>query len=125
MKPYELVLVIKASLNVDEKTELLSTIEDIIGKDTIKQKDDVGVVKAAYALQGKKDNAHIHLVSYYLHTDPASINVFTKKFVFVKGLIRHFFYAMAANEEFVTYADMQKKVEKVLSEKEEKKVSKK
>ena len=125
MKPYELVLVIKASFNADEKTELLTTIEDIIGKDTIQQKDDIGVVKAAYLLQGKKDNTHIHLVSYYLHTDPVSINEFTKKFTFVKWLIRHFFYAMAKNEEFVTYADMQKKVEKVLSDKQEKKVSKK
>lgn len=125
MKPYELVLVIKASLNADEKTELLTTIEDLIGKDTIKQKDDIGVLKAAYPLQGKKDNTHIHLVSYYLHTDPVAINEFTKKFTFVKGLIRHFFYAMSANEEFVTYADMQKKLEKVIAEKEEKKVSKK
>ena len=125
MKPYELVLVIKASLNADEKTELLATIEDYIGKDTIKQKDDIGVLKAAYLLQGKKDNTHVHLVSYYLHTDPISINEFTKKFTFVKWLLRHFFYAMAKNEEFVTYADMQKKVEKVFSDKEEKKALKK
>ena len=45
--------------------------------------------------------------------------------LFVKGLLRHFFYAMKANEEFVTYADMQKKVEKILSDKEEKTPSKK
>ncbi|AKH32701.1 30S ribosomal protein S6 [candidate division SR1 bacterium Aalborg_AAW-1] len=125
MKPYELVLVIKASLGADEKTELLSTVEDIIGKDTIKAKDDIGVVKTAYSLQGKKENTHMHLVSYYIHTDPVAINNFTKQFTFVKGLLRHFFYAMKANEEFVTYADMQKKVEKILSDKEEKKPSKK
>ena len=125
MKPYELVLVIKASLNADEKTELLATIEEYIGKDTIQQKDDIGVLKAAYLLQGKKDNTHVHLVSYYLHTDPVSINEFTKKFTFVKGLLRHFYYTMTKNEKFVTYADMQKKVEKVFSDKEEKKVSKK
>lgn len=125
MKPYELVLVIKASLWADEKTELLSTVEDIIGKDTIKAKDDIGVIKTAYSLQGKKENTHMHLVSYYIHTDPVAINNFTKQFTFVKGLLRHFFYAMKANEEFVTYADMQKKVEKILSDKEEKKPSKK
>lgn len=125
MKPYELVLVIKASLWADEKTELLSTVEDIIGKDTIKAKDDIWVIKTAYSLQGKKENTHMHLVSYYIHTDPVAINNFTKQFTFVKGLLRHFFYAMKANEEFVTYADMQKKVEKILSDKEEKTPSKK
>ena len=125
MKPYELVLVIKASLNADEKTELLTTVEEIVGKDSIKQKDDIGVLKTAYPLQGKKENTHGHYVSYHLAIDPVSVNEITKKFVFVKGLIRHFFYAMGTNEEFVTYADKQKKLESVLSDKEEKKASKK
>lgn len=124
MKPYELVLVIKASLNAEEKTELLTTVEEIIGADSIKQKDDIGVLKAAYPLQGKKENTHGHYVSYHLSIDPVSVNELTKKFAFVKGLIRHFFYAMGANEEFITYADMQKKLEGILATKEEKKVSK-
>lgn len=126
MKPYELVLVIKASLSADEKTELLSTVESIIGADSIKQKDDIGVLKTAYPLEGKKENTHVHLVSYYLNLQTVSVNEYTKKFAFIKGLIRHFFYAMTPNEEFVTFADMQKKLEKVLvSDTNEQKKSKK
>ncbi len=116
MKPYELVLVIKAALSVDEKTAILNSVEEILEKKHIKQKDDIGVLKAAYFLQDKKDNTHIHLVSYHLELDPKKVNEFTKQFSFVKWLLRHFFYALDTNEEFITYADMQKKLEKILPE---------
>lgn len=114
MKPYELVLVVKASLTADEKKELLHSVEEIVGKDAIKQTDDVGVVKAAYLLENKKENTHIHLVSYYLMADPLQINVYTKGFTFLKWLIRHFFYAMKPNEKFMTYAQVHKSLETLL-----------
>ena len=114
MKPYELVLVIKAALSVDEKTAILNSIEEIVEKKHIKQKDDIGVLKSAYFLQDKKENTHIHLVSYHLELDSKKVNDYTKQFSFVKWLLRHFFYALDANEEFITYADMQKKLEKIL-----------
>jgi ribosomal protein S6 len=120
MKPYELVLVLKASLTVDEKKDLLDSIIDIIGKDSIKQTDDIGVLKAAYPLDGKKENTHMHLISYYLSVDPLSVNVFTKKFAFLKGLVRHYFYAMKPNEKFMTYGEVQKSLESLLPVKEEK-----
>lgn len=41
MKLYELVVVMNASLQSDEKLELLTSIENLIGKDAIKEKDDV------------------------------------------------------------------------------------
>jgi ribosomal protein S6 len=120
MKPYELVLVLKASLTVDEKKDLLDSIIDIIGKDSIKQTDDIGVLKTAYPLDGKKENTHMHLISYYLSVDPLSVNVFTKKFAFLKGLVRHYFYAMKPNEKFMTYSEVQKSLETLLPVKEEK-----
>ncbi len=120
MKPYELVLILQASLPVDEKKELLDSIIDIIGKDSIQQTDDIGVLKAAYPLDGKRENTHIHLVSYHIIVDPLSVNVFTKKFAFLKGLIRHYFYTMKPNEKFMTYAEVQKTLETLLPVKEEK-----
>ena len=120
MKPYELVLILKASLTVDEKKDLLDSIIDIIGKDSIKQTDDIGVLKTAYPLDGKKENTHMHLISYYLSVDPLSVNVFTKKFAFLKGLVRHYFYAMKPNEKFMTYSEVQKSLETLLPVKEEK-----
>jgi ribosomal protein S6 len=84
MKPYELVLVVKASLTVDEKKDLIDSIVEIIGPDTIQQIDDIGVLKAAYPLDGKKENTHMHLVSYHLMIDGTMISTFTKKFAFLK-----------------------------------------
>lgn len=120
MKPYELVIILQASLAVDAKQELLASIIDIIGQDSIQKTDDIGVVKAAYPLDGKKENTHIHLISYHLMLDPISVNVFTKKFAFLKGLIRHYFYAMKPNEKFMTYNEVQKNLEALLPAKEEK-----
>lgn len=120
MKPYELVLILKASLSVDEKQDLLDSIISIIGKDSIQQTDDIGVMKAAYLLDGKRDNTHIHLISYHLLLDPTLVNTFTKKFAFLKGLIRHYFYVMKPNEKFMTYNEVQKSLETILPKKEEK-----
>lgn len=122
MKPYELVVVLKASLPADEKKALVLSIEEVLGKGTIQATDDMGVLNAAYPLQGKKENEHIHVISYYIHSDPLAIGDYTKKFAYLKGLIRHFFYAMGANEPFVTYADMQKKLEKANAIREPKQV---
>lgn len=119
MKPYELVIVLKASLPADEKKTLLSSVSDILG-DTVQKIDDIGVLAAAYPLQGKKENTHVHLVSYYIHTDPKSIVEYSKKFMYLSGMIRHFFYAMGANEEFLTYTEVQKKLEDVMPAKQEK-----
>lgn len=116
MKKYELVLVVKASMNVDEKTALLNSVEENFEKESILQKDDIGVVKSAYLLEGKKDNTHVHLVSYHLQIEPTTVNALTKKFAFIKGLHRHFFYVMGDNETYITYSDMQKKVQTILDE---------
>ncbi len=120
MKPYELVLVLKASLTVDEKKDLIDSIVEIIGSSSIQQTDDIGVMKAAYALDGKKENTHMHLISYHLMIDGAMVNVFTKKFAFLKWLIRHYFYVMKPNEKFVTYAEVQKSMDTLLPKKEPK-----
>lgn len=122
MKPYELVVVLKASLPADEKKVLLTSIQEVLGEGTIQATDDMGVIAAAYPLQRKKENAHIHVVSYYIHANPQAIADYTKKFAYLKGLIRNFFYAMGANEAFVTYAEMQKKLEQELAPKTEKPV---
>jgi len=116
MKPYELVVVLKASLPADEKKSLLTSLEGILGS-TIQLVDDIGVVPAAYPLEGKKENSNVHLVSYYLHADPKDIIVYTKKFEYLQGLIRHFFYAMDKNEAFITYADTHKKLEVLITPK--------
>ena len=120
MKPYELVLILQASLTVDEKQEILNSIIDVIGKDSIKQTDDIGIMKSAYPLAGKKENTHMHLISYHIMIDPLTVNECTRKFAFFKGLLRHYFYAMKPNEEFLTYAEVQKKIEALLPKKEEK-----
>ncbi len=119
MKPYELVVVLKASLPADEKKALVADIVSIIGADSIKQTDDMGVLNAAYPLSGKKENSVIHIISYHIQIDSKNIIGFSKKFAYLKGLLRHFFYAMGVNEEFVTYADMQKKLETVVDQKPE------
>ena len=110
MKPYELVVVLKASLPADEKKTLLTSLADILG-DAVQQTDDIGVLAAAYPLGGKKENTHIHLISYYIHANPQSIAEYSKKFVYIHGLMRHFFYAMGKNEKFMTYAEVAKKLE--------------
>lgn len=85
MKPYELVLVLQASLGADAKKEILDTIESLLGgSDVIKQKDDAGVVPTAYPLGGKKDITHINIVSYYIHIDPKAIKKCTQEFAFLK-----------------------------------------
>ena len=114
MKPYELVLVLKASLPSDEKKLLISSIQDILGEWTIKATDDIGVVNAAYLLQRKKENTNIHLISYHIYTDPKNILEYNKKFAYLNGLIRYFFYAMGVNEKFLTYTDLNKKFEETL-----------
>lgn len=114
MKPYELVILLQANLASDEKQEILDSIVEIVGKDNIKQTDDMGVMKSAYPLMGKKINSHMHIVSYYIYAEPLSVNAYTKKFAFLKGLLRHFFYAMKPNEVYMTYADTQKALEKLL-----------
>lgn len=122
MKPYELVLVLQASLNADAKKEILDTVESLLGGSaSIKQKDDAGVLPAAYALGGKKDITHINIVSYYIHIDPTAIKKCSQEFAFLNGLIRHFFYAMGAKETFMTFADVQKKLEADLATPEKKK----
>ncbi len=79
MKPYELVLVLQASLSAEAKKEVLDSVESLIGgSDVIKQKDDAGIVPAAYALGGKKDMTHINIVSYYIHIEPSSIKKCTQ-----------------------------------------------
>ena len=122
MKPYELVLVLHASLSADAKKEVLDAVESIIWwADSIKQKDDAGVVAAAYHLGGKKDITHINIVSYYIHVDPSSIKKYSQEFAFVKWLLRHFFYTMATNEKFMTFAEVQKMLETTMPVVEEKK----
>ncbi len=113
MKPYELVIVLKASLPADEKKTLLASVSDILG-DTIQKIDDIGVLSAAYPLQGKKENTHVHLVSYYLKASPTNLADWSKKFMYINGMIRHFFYAMGMNEPFLTYAEVQQKLEDVI-----------
>ena len=119
MKPYELVIVLKASLPADEKKTLLSSVADVLW-DVVQKIDDIWVLSAAYPLQGKKENTHVHLVSYYIHTDPKNVVEYSKKFMYLSGMIRHFFYAMGANETFFTYAEVQKKVEESMPAKQEK-----
>ncbi len=114
MKPYELVILLQANLSSDEKQEILDSVVDIVAKDNIKQTDDMGVMKSAYSLMGKKANSHMHIVSYHLHAEPVAINEYTRQFSFLKGLLRHFFYAMKPNEKYMTYADTQKALEKLL-----------
>mgnify|MGYP003500832657 FL=1 len=122
MKPYELVLVLQASLSAEAKKEVLDSVESLIGgSDVIKQKDDAGIVPAAYALGGKKDMTHINIVSYYIHIQPSSIKKCTQGFAFLKGLVRHFFYSMGANQVFMTFADVQKALTETLPVVEKKK----
>ena len=116
MKTYELVLVMQAALSADEKTSILTKIEELLGKDVVLEKDDVGVLKSAYLLEDNPDNNHIHLVSYYIKADPTALKDYHHELSLIKGLIRFFFYAMKDNQEFVSYAAMHKKLEKFIPE---------
>lgn len=118
MKLYELVVVMNASLQSDEKLELLTSIENLIGKDAIKEKDDVWVLKAAYPLQWKKENHSIHIVSYYLDLSNGDISSLSKDLSFIKWLLRHFFYRMDRDQEFISYAETQEKLKALIGEEE-------
>lgn len=123
MRTYELVLVMQATLTTEEKTSILAKIEEILGKGTIQEKDDIGVLPSAYLLEDNPEYNHIHLVSYYISTDPSSLKTYQSEMSLIKGIIRFFFYAMKDNQEFVSYAAMQKKLEKFIAKESPKSIS--
>ncbi len=114
-KIYELVVLLHPQLSKDDQDAIYSKIDTLLGagkKDT----DSMGLVQLAHPI-GKARLTQVHMTSYYCELTPQTTNTIKQELTLTKGVVRHVFFAMTANEPFHTFAGVNKKFEKPVEEK--------
>lgn len=112
MKKYELVLLIDPSLGDSDRQDLVKDVEKMLWKGIL-QKDEIWLLNLAMPVGGRKGKDRAYFVSFYLESEWSAIQWLKNQLAFVKGLLRYVFFVLD-NRPYLTYADVQKKLEKLL-----------
>lgn len=110
---YELNLVLDANFSSTEIKECISSCESIIGVDSIKQTDDIWLLKTAYPIRGQ-DQAYY--VSYCVEIDWSRIADLNKDLSIVKWIAKFFLYNVSIDTQFITFAEMKSKYDESFPE---------
>ena len=102
MKLYELVFVFDPALASAEQKELQAKLEKGF---TILKTDDMGLLSLAYPLNG---NGQAYFVSYLVEVDPDKLEEIKLNLKLEKGLAKFSFFWVRSEEEFLSFADMEK-----------------
>ncbi len=113
-KLYELVVLLHPQLSKDEQEAIYNKIDTLLGAGK-KQTDAMGLVQLAHPI-GKSRLTQVHMTSYYCEITPQVIAAIKQELSITKGVVRHVFFAMAAHEPFLLFADVNKKFEKPVVE---------
>ncbi|HCB51070.1 TPA: 30S ribosomal protein S18 [Patescibacteria group bacterium] len=124
MKNYELVLLLNASSQESERKGLISDLENEL-KDSVIQKDDMGLITLAHDLGEKKGNNKFYFVSLYLKADENNIATIKKFFMYNKVAYRYFLFAMNKSDEMVSFEKVTAELNKIIEGWEEKKMGNK
>ncbi|MBP6085849.1 30S ribosomal protein S6 [Patescibacteria group bacterium] len=108
-KLYELVVILHPQLSKDEQDAIHAKVDGLLGKGK-KQTDEMGLVQLAHPI-GKARLTQAHIDSHYCELDAATVTAIKNELSITKGVVRHVFFAMAANEKFHSFAEVNKKFE--------------
>lgn len=111
MKQYELVCVIDGGLSSADATAVREKLEKHIP--TIVATDDMGLMPLAYPLNGQ-DQAYF--LSYHIEAPADSLVAIKAELKLIKGLAKYVFYVMKDGEEFLTFADLQKRYDTLVED---------
>ncbi len=114
-KIYELVVLLNPQLSKDDQDAINNKIDTLLGagkKDT----DAMGLVQLAHPI-GKARLTQVHMTSYYCELTPAQTATIKQELTLTKGVVRHVFFAMTANQPFLTFAGVNQKFNKAAEEK--------
>ena len=117
-KFYELVVLIHPQTSKEELTALHTKLDSLLGEGK-KQVDDMGLMQLSHPI-GKSRLTQAHMISYHCELKTSKIVSIKKELALTKGVVRYVFFAMGATDPFFTYAEVNKKFEKLLEEQEEK-----
>lgn len=120
MKHYELVLLLNASLQEKEQKSFISELENEL-KESILQKDEIGLITTAHDLWEKKGNNKFYFVSYYLNADQKVLDAVRKHLLYNKVVYRYSFFAMNKSDEMFSFDKVQQELEKIIATWQEKK----
>lgn len=109
---------IDSALNAVDLKEKKAAIEKIVTSNNWKilDTDDMGLVPLAYPLRGQNQGA---IISYQCSIDPTNLDEMKSQLSLEKWLAKYYFYGMKEDEQFLKYADLQKKYEEMHAQEEE------
>ena len=103
-KLYELVVILHPQLSKDEQDAIHAKVDGLLGKGK-KQTDEMGLVQLAHPI-GKARLTQAHIDSHYCELDAATVTAIKNELSITKGVVRHVFFAMAANEKFHSFRNI-------------------
>jgi ribosomal protein S18 len=96
----------------------------MIGKNVL-TKDEMGLQMLSYNLKDKAGNDKAYIYSYHVQAPATDIADFKKKLVYNKAIKRYAIYRMDPNQEFFTFADITSQLQKIIENRDEKKLTQK
>ena len=117
-KFYELVVLLHPQTSKEDLATLYAKIDSLLS-DGKKQTDDMGLMQLAHPI-AKNRLSQAHMVSYYCQLEGSKLESIKKELSITKGVVRYVFFSMWAKDVFFTYADVNKKFEKLIEEEEKK-----
>lgn len=122
-KFYELVVLLHPQTSKEELTMLYAKIDSLLS-DGKKQADDMGLMQLEHPV-GKNKLSQVHMVSYHCQLEPTKVESIKKELSITKGVVRHVFFSMGEKDPFFTFAEVNKKFEKLIEEEEKKEAEEK
>ena len=112
MKNYELVILLQPQLSKEDHDKVINDIQKLIADNggKIVATDDMGMMTLAHDITKLKVK-QAYFISYHLELGGDKIQSLKATFAITKGVLRFSFFAMAPREEFISYADINKKWE--------------
>lgn len=117
-KFYELVVLLHPQTSKEDLAMLYTKIDSLLS-DGKKQTDDMGLMQLEHPV-GKNKLSQVHMISYHCELEGSKLESIKKELSITKGVVRYVFFSMWAKDIFFTYADVNKKFEKLIEEEEKK-----
>lgn len=117
MTQYDVVFVLDADLPQDTITSLKADVLAMLKNvGTVHAEDDIGVMDVQPNPEKKE---RLYYLSVHFEHDGSKIDDLKKQLGITKGVNRSFFYKLSANEPFLLYSDVVKRVETIIDVEEE------
>ncbi len=116
MNKYELVVLIDTRMKKEDIDACIKEVESLLS-DSFKEKDDIWILDLVHPV---KWNDRAYFVSYMLEIDSKDIQSIEKQIKLNSSIVRHVFFRMDSEEEFLKYDEINKQFQLTEEEKAEK-----